>query len=129
MTLFILLPSNRSPLLDHVVDLFDCVVVKYLVPMAAYYITVLYCSVHMLCFVLYTCYAVVWDQGSCSLMCGSDACCLPSLSTSCWQDRVLGKTCGLILFISATTHCRLFWVTFAVDCFSDASDALGGSVI
>ncbi len=46
---FILLPSNRSPLLDHVVDLLVCVVVKYLVPMAAYYITVLFCSVHMLC--------------------------------------------------------------------------------
>ena len=58
--------------------------------------------------VMYICYAVVWEQGSCSLMCGSDACCLPSLSTSCWQDRHTWQDLWLILFISATTHCHLF---------------------
>jgi hypothetical protein len=56
------------------------------------------------------------------------AACLRSL-LAVGKTAVLGKTCGLILFISATTHCHLFWVTVAVDGFSDASDAPVGSVI
>ena len=60
--------------------------------------------------VLYICYVVVWEQGSCSLVLSLAACLCSLLAVG--KTAVLGKTLWLILFISATTHCcetvRLF---------------------